>query len=603
MTYDDLKRTFEERHTQYSTQAAQLLRRYNRFSVVRLVAFMAGVGLSLALSDVSIWASVAFAAVFLVAFVRFMLWHRGIAQQRHTALALAQRNADELRYQALDITDFPDGKAYSDPLHPYAVDLDCFGSYSLFQYLNRAATHRGQQRVANYLTQAATPEALLERQAAAQELAPMLDWRQGLQVVTHKAQDNPEEVAALLRWLERDDAFVSHSGFLRVALRLMPLLMLVAVVSLWWGVPYQVLIVLGAVQLLIVRQYAERINTVQRQTEKAVTFLAPYADIIAHIESATFAAKANKAIQAQLRTDGQTASASLKRLAYLIGQLNVRYNIFAVVLSATVLWDLQWVARLERWKAQHRHAVAQWLDAMAEMEALATLGAAHYHHPDWVWPTVTEHETAFAARQVGHPLLDRRKRVSNDLHLAGQGHLKLVTGSNMAGKSTFLRAVGVNIVLAMMGAPVCAEALQLPRLRVYTSMRTQDALQESTSSFYAELKRLKVIIEAVESRSDVFFLLDEILKGTNSNDRHRGAKALILQLIQGEGRGIVATHDLELGELAAQHPTQIENWCMEVEVQDQALRFDYTLKPGVSQSFNASYLMQNMGIRMDALEE
>lgn len=602
MTYEDLRRTFEERHAQYSAKAQRLLTRYNQLSVVRLVAFVAGAGLTLVLSDWGIWVAVAFAVVFLGGFVRFMLWHQGLAHQRQTALALAQLNANELRYQSLDILDFPDGKAFVDAQHPYAVDLDCFGAYSLFQYLNRAATQRGQSRFADYLTAGAAPDVLPERQAAAQELAPQLDWRQQLQVVTAAAQDNPEEVAALLRWLERDDAFVSNNSFLQVALRLMPLLMLVAVVSLWWGVPYQVLIVLGGIQIMIIRPYAERINAVQRQTDKAVSFLSPYADIIGHIESATFAAKANATVQDQLRTDGQTASASLKRLAYLIGQLNVRYNMFAVVLSATVLWDLQWVDRLERWKAQHRHAVAQWLDAMAEMEALASLGAAHYHHPDWVWPTVVPHETAFAARQIGHPLLDRHKRVCNDLDLTGQGHLKLVTGSNMAGKSTFLRAVGVNIVLAMMGAPVCAEALQLPRLQVYTSMRTQDALQESTSSFYAELKRLKVIIEAVESRSDVFFLLDEILKGTNSNDRHRGAKALILQLIQGEGRGIVATHDLELGALAEQHPDRIENWCMEVEVLDDALQFDYTLKRGVSQSFNASYLMQNMGIQIDALE-
>lgn len=169
----------------------------------------------------------------------------------------------------------------------------------------------------------------------------------------------------------------------------------------------------------------------------------------------------------------------------------------------------------------------------------------------------------------------------------------------MAGKSTFLRTIGLNIVLAMIGAPVCAKRLELPLLEVYTSMRTQDTLQESTSSFYAELKRLKVIIEAVESRDNVFYLLDEILKGTNSNDRHKGAKALILQLVKTQGMGIVATHDLVLGELEAKYSESIENLCMEVEVLEQDLVFDYTLKKGVSQSFNATFLMKNMGIRME----
>jgi DNA mismatch repair ATPase MutS len=204
-----------------------------------------------------------------------------------------------------------------------------------------------------------------------------------------------------------------------------------------------------------------------------------------------------------------------------------------------------------------------------------------------------------SAQQLGHPLIHRDQRIANEVVLPTQGHIKLLTGSNMAGKSTFLRTVGLNIVLAMTGAPVCAREMQVPLLKVYTSMRTQDALHESTSSFYAELKRLKVIIEAVEADDKVFFLLDEILKGTNSRDRHTGSKALIKQLIQQGGAGIIATHDLELGSLEAQYNGTIENWCMEVAIDKDQLYFDYLLKKGVSKSFNATVLMRNMGIKIE----
>ena len=285
-----------------------------------------------------------------------------------------------------------------------------------------------------------------------------------------------------------------------------------------------------------------------------------------------------------------------------MSQLDVRYNAFAFLLEISVVWDLQQAYRLDLWKQAHHNQLLTWFAALGELEALVSLGNLHLNEPTWAFPTV-QPERHLVATALGHPLLAATKRVTNQIDLPTDGHMHLVTGSNMAGKSTWLRTVGTNIVLALAGAPVCATRLQLPQLQVYTSMRTQDALHESTSSFYAELKRLKFIIEAVEDPAKtggrpVFFLLDEILKGTNSRDRHAGSKALIRQLIASRGAGIIATHDLELGELAAEANGQIENWAIEVAIQDGQLFFDYQLKPGVSQSFNATLLMQQMGIRV-----
>ena len=302
-------------------------------------------------------------------------------------------------------------------------------------------------------------------------------------------------------------------------------------------------------------------------------------------------------------TEGDvSASQAIHKLAYRVSQLDVRYNAFVFLLEFSIVWDLQQAYRMDKWKLRHRDRLPQWFEALAELEALVSFGNLTMNQPQWIFPTLQE-ERQLHAEALGHPLLPNDKRVTNDISMPTAGHMHLLTGSNMAGKSTWLRTVGINIVLALAGAPVCARVFRLPQLQVYTSMRTQDALHESTSSFYAELKRLKFIIEAVEDPSKtagrpVFFLLDEILKGTNSRDRHTGSKALIRQLIASKGAGIIATHDLELGELEAEANNQIENWAIEVDIKDGQLFFDYKLKRGVSQSFNATLLMQQMGIKV-----
>ncbi len=320
--------------------------------------------------------------------------------------------------------------------------------------------------------------------------------------------------------------------------------------------------------------------------------------MIEHIEDENFESEKLKTLKQKLLNTDKKASAQTKRLSYLIAQLNVRNNMFAIFLNLFGLWDLQWTYQLEKWKVQHQTLLPQWFDCLREFEAILSLATAFYNNPDWIMPQIVETDKVLA-QAAGHPLIDSRKRICNDFSIPTKGHIKLITGSNMAGKSTLLRTVGLNVALANCGAPVCAEQFETPLLQLYSSMRTQDALHESTSSFYAELKRLKFIIEAVDNQENIFFLMDEILKGTNSNDRHTGSKALIKQLIKNKGAGLIATHDLELGQLEASYGGAIENWCMEVEVQDGELIFDYKLKKGVSQSFNATQLMKNMGIKIE----
>jgi DNA mismatch repair ATPase MutS len=594
-----LETIYRNRAKENKELGEQLKSQYNRFSVVRLIVFFAAIGMALFLSDYGIIAVVTFLVLFILAFGRFIAWHQGIAQRRKKHEILHEVNANELKYLELDFVDFENGEQYADPLHANAVDLDLFGNFSIFQYINRASTSIGQSRLAQFLTKMPTYSEIIARQKAGQELSTQLEWRQDFQVLSNQTEDSDREIQLLKNWLNDDKYIILGKKWLDIVLYVFPIITLSLIAAMFFGLSYQIALISFIGEMILLRQFVVKVNEVHAQTAEAEKFLKKYARIIAHIETQKFESDHLKEVQAQFSTSTTSASKALRRLSYIISQLNVRYNIFAVVLSGTVLWDLQWVKRLETWKAEMRDHLPKWFEALEEFEAINSLATLHYNHPDWTLPIIQPDNPTLIGVELGHPLIHREKRICNDFSLERKGQMKLITGSNMAGKSTFLRTIGLNIVLAMIGAPVCAKRLELPLLEVYTSMRTQDTLQESTSSFYAELKRLKVIIEAVESRDNVFYLLDEILKGTNSNDRHKGAKALILQLVKTQGMGIVATHDLVLGELEAKYSESIENLCMEVEVLEQDLVFDYTLKKGVSQSFNATFLMKNMGIRME----
>jgi DNA mismatch repair ATPase MutS len=256
------------------------------------------------------------------------------------------------------------------------------------------------------------------------------------------------------------------------------------------------------------------------------------------------------------------------------------------------------VLQLEKWKEENNKKIDHWFHTLAEFEALSSLGTLAFNHPGWTFPELNTEQPEFTAKELGHPLIDPKKSVVNSYSTIGKAQISIITGSNMAGKSTFLRSVGVNMVLACMGAPVNASHMKISPLKVMSSMRVKDNLEESTSTFYAELKKLKSIIDAVKRKEPVFILLDEILRGTNSHDRHTGSKALIRQLVHEEATGIIATHDLELASLENEFPASIHNFHFDVQIDGPELYFDYTLKKGICQSFNAAILMKKIGIEL-----
>jgi len=369
------------------------------------------------------------------------------------------------------------------------------------------------------------------------------------------------------------------------------------VFSLNVGVSYQVPLLLFLAQLGIVGNRFHITGSVQAQVGKRSRLLANYSKLLAHFEryevSATYLAQ----LQASLKHENTTAGEAIEQLGNLTELLDQRLNIFAgILLNGTLMWDIRIVRNLEKWKQAYGDKLFTWLETLAELDYLVSLSRWVYNHPTYVWPEWKRDTPGVIGKELGHPLLSADTRVDNDLSLPEPGTFWLITGANMAGKSTYLRTVGVNMVLAMAGAPVCASSFHMTPMPVLTSMRNTDSLASHTSFFMAELQRLKHIVDQLKQAKCAFIIVDEMLRGTNSQDKHTGSKRYIEQLIQLNGIGLVATHDLSLGALENEYPGQVVNKRFEIAIEGDQLTFDYLLQDGVSQNLNATYLMEKMGI-------
>lgn len=603
----NLAQTYTARQASFTAEAEALRKKYDRFSIVRLLVFFGSLGLIVLLATVHFIAAAIGVLLFFGGFYRLMKWHQKMLADAKHAERMAAINGEEKRALNHDFSVFPNGKNFLDIHHPYALDLDIFGKHSIFQYFCRATSFIGQERLAEYLSTPVEISEIESRQAAISELNPMLDWRQHFRAFGAKVKDDPRHIQLLHDWLADEDVVRGNGLYLTAIWLAVPWFLVCVGLSIFF-LPWQLAAIIFAIPPgYFLKKTKEQIDRTHLRTTHAGEMLSQYGRLLQSIENQQFKDKKLIKLKKPLIENGHSAAAEIERLAYIIRQLNMRFNFFAIFLNFITLWDLKWVNRLEKWKAEMEGQLSVWFDSLKEFEALCSLANAWHNNPEWSLPQLSQ-KSKFEGKNLAHPLLLPDQRIGNDLTMPPRGHIKLVTGSNMAGKSTFLRTVGLNIVLAQSGSAVCADSLSLPPLQVWTSMRTVDDLSESTSSFFAELKRLKVIIEAVEkadsdrSSLPVFFLLDEILKGTNSVDRHTGSAALIRQLIQQRGGGIIATHDLELGRLEAEAKGAIENLCMEVQVKGGELIFDYTLRPGVSESFNATLLMKRMGIRISESE-
>ena len=511
---------------------------------------------------------------------------------------LLRINEEELAILRHNFYDRFDGSTFSIDQHSYANDLDIFGKASIYQWLNRTFTEQGRNKLAADLLNPLRVDQIKQRHNAVKEITPLLEWRQQMQAYAMQTTIQLQSEESTKKWVNQEAKhFVQPAWkFFVWVYSIITISSLVATIIGWIPASlFSSLFFLYFITSLILSRNTIKPYMVLSGIVKEINTL--YL-MVNWIEKRSFQSELIQAVQHKMKSKN-SAAAEIRQLKIILDRFDLRLNIVGLLFfNGFLLWDVRQMIALNQWRKRNKEIVPAWFQAVAEMEVLNSLATVHFNHPDWCFPQFTNHHFTLQAKDLGHPLIPDEARVNNSFEMNGTAKVGIITGSNMAGKSTFLRSMGVNIVLAQIGSPVCAKAFELSPVQLISSMRIADNLAENTSTFYAELKKLKTIIDAVNKHEKVFVLLDEILRGTNSLDRHTGSVALIKQLIKQRAVAIIATHDVELAKLHQQFPASIENYHFDVQVEGEELYFDYKLKHGICTSLNASILMKKIGIEL-----
>lgn len=583
---------YTQRRAQHQATADAAEARFDLLANLRLGVFIVAIVVALGrgYSPIPVWPMLTGLAA---AFVGLMILHEQ-AQRRRSAARDAVRMYDaglaRLAGQWSGTGDT--GARFAPKHHPCAADLDLFGEGSLFQYLNAARTQAGMHALASWLTTAATPEVVRARQSAIAELRDRLDLREDLarvgQAMAHAV--NPEILTA---WAAGPVHPRLHT-LRRVAMAITAIHILALAYA---GIAGSFVPVFGVilVSTVVFAVFGKLVRSEMDALEEPAREWPALSAALARLEREPVQAPLLKALHEKLVQGGVPASAALKQLDTITRRLDQQRNAMLALPLSMLLWGLHGALAIQGWRVRHGAHLADWLEAAGALEALSSLARYHYEHPDYPFPEIVEQDTVFEATALGHPLLPADRCVRNDITLGVTPRLVIVSGSNMSGKSTFLRSIGVNAVLALAGAPVCAISLRLSPVQVGATMHVLDSVQEGASRFYAELLRIKRLVDAPPT-PPVLFLLDEVLHGTNSHDRLTGARALLTRLLAQQAIGLISTHDLALTELAQDLPAPVRNVHFADDFADGKLAFDYTLREGVVHRSNALQLMASLGL-------
>ena len=588
---------YTERLSLTEGQLQQVKKQIFRISMLRLALFIAGIaGLYFFFNQTTLLI-VCICLTFLPLFVLVKIHNRFFIRKEwlETQARIIQ---EELQALSGDYSSFEDGKEYVNPEHPYSFDLDIFGRRSLFQSINRTCTFFGKVRLAEWLQNHLHEKTSIEkRQEMVREISEHTLFREQFRVaglVHHGQSPDAEKIQA---WSQSPAQYL-HAGWVKAFIWGVPVInSLLLITSLaewtsfsWLGLSFGIFLVLSF-------GIIKRATYIQETYGKQLKSLNGYARLIALAKAEDWKSAGMQELMERLNLNGQSPVQALQQLSKELDRLDLRNNQFLyVLLEGSIFFQLQEIVRIERWKARYGQHINEWLETVGELDALCSLGTFAYNHPQYTYPELTEKPFCFLATQMGHPLMPVSQCVKNDATIPSRPFFLIITGANMAGKSTYLRTIGVNYLLACIGAPVCCERLKLHPNQLITSLRTSDSLSDNESYFFAELKRLKRIIDLLNQGQQLFIILDEILKGTNSMDKQKGSFDLIRQFMQLKANGIIATHDLLLGSLIKQFPEEIRNYCFEADIKENELTFSYKLREGVAQNMNACFLMKKMGI-------
>lgn len=537
----------------------------------------------------------------LIPFLLLVKVHNRLFHQKDWYETSIRHYKAELASLENDHSAFDGGKEWIDASHPFSLDLDVFGEHSLFQFLNRTCTPFGKETLSRWLRQLLDKKEEIEtRQQAIQELSRYNDFRETFRITGCLYKNEETGMKDLKEWIESPLVFLPKKS------------------NQWicWAVPCIniILFILGMLDILPMKWFGLAFfsfvifsNKVCRQAaslqdhfDKKLEKLSTYAKLIQLADNQTMECSQLILLKQHFQCNEKIATEALQQLAKELDRLALRNNqILYILLEGSMFWQLRQMLRIERWKEEYGVHLLQWLEALGKLDALCALGTFAFNHPEYTYPNLTDEPFVFQARDMGHPLMPRQQCVVNDAEIPQRPYFLIITGANMAGKSTYLRTIGCNYILSCIGAPVCCSSLEIYPAHLMTSLRTSDSLANNESYFFAELKRLQQILERLKKGEEMFIILDEILKGTNSMDKQKGSFSLVKQLLRLKANGIIATHDLLLGELKQHFPNEISNYCFEADIQNDELTFSYKLREGVAQNMNACFLMGKMGINIE----
>jgi hypothetical protein len=603
----DPSATYESRLATHRAEAASLRAIERNLSIARILFFASAV--IIAIAHFSGWI-----AIPTVAFIALMVAHDRTITRRRRADAAArfcERGIERLsgQWQGKGVS----GAGSADEHHPFAADLDLFGKGSLYEWLCIAATSAGRATLANWLLHPgeATASEVDERQQAVGELRELIELREEIAIAAAEVAHDVEE-AKLDEW-SRAETLLARRGE-RIAAIVITALTSIALVlgvpslvtrfvnatnpgtmpqiSPLWSLPLLVMIVVVS---FFARRVSARVAKVVGAVERREPALALLAGLLAVLERQTFTSPRLVTLRGRLERNGVTASRQIERLRKLVALLDARRNQFFAPLALLLLWSTHIAFAIERWRVESGAEIVRWIESIGEMEALLSLASFAFEHPTFVMPEIVEGDALFDGDAVGHPLIPDDRRVVNDVRIGGELRLLIVSGSNMSGKSTLLRAIGVNTLLALAGAPVCAARLRVSPMAVGASISLNDSLQEGASRFYAEILRIRDILRMPPP---LLFLLDEVLGGTNSHDRRIGAAAIVRSLVARGAIGLATTHDLALAQIADELAPRAANVHFEDRIEDGRVIFDYKKRPGVVTKSNALELMRAVGIEV-----
>jgi hypothetical protein len=586
---------YTQKLEKYTTELSSVSLKIRYFGWYRFFSFLL-IFAPLSVFGVESWLTLILTLAAIVLF--FLLIKKNIQLEKTKKKTLILKKIVENELLALNhqFSHFKNGEEFLNTDHFFSYDLDLFGEGSLFQFINRTATISGKQKLAAWLINPSLQKEEIEKkQEAIRELSLISEWRLNFQAFGKIFEETTEMHNEIISWAALE-LKLKNARSLKVVLLVVPLLTMISLVPAALGITSLFAWIFVFTQWIFIYFFWKKVNEYYDFFGRKSELLSKYMQLLQFIGETEFKAEMLCKMQSKIKRPVLASSVFLQ-LKKVVEQFENRQNLLVgFALNSLLLWDIRCVYKLWDWHNKHHKKLTDWLEVVSETDALISLANFANNNPDFAFPQIENSRFVFRAKNLGHPLLKERKRVCNDFEIDGWSKVMIITGANMAGKSTFLRTVGVNLILARTGAPVCADKMVFTPIEIYTNMRTTDSLLKDESYFFAELKRIKGVLDWLQKGEHIFVILDEMLKGTNSVDKLNGSKELLRKLVQFESVSLIATHDLKLSEMEAEFPQQVFNKCFEIRIENEELVFDYKLSDGVTKTMNATFLMKKMGI-------